>query len=146
MLKSCRFWCYPLPELPPKLQSVDAVLVEDVEGRLASGLRRVCEQVPALLNPGGVCVVVLSGDCRSCDVGIHGAPDGATEPQQHNVNGNCADMVTESRTSYDSGMESIRQWLEKHDLQFVAMQDLQYPVDGSVGLRCAVAGVWLQPK
>lgn len=54
-----RFWHYALPQLPPKLQPVDAVLVEDVSGHLADGLQSVCQQMPELLNPEGVCVVVL---------------------------------------------------------------------------------------
>jgi hypothetical protein len=83
---ACRFWKYPLPDLPPKLQPVDAVLVEDVGGRLgASGLQRVLAQTPQLLNPGGVCVVVLSGqaggsrDRCTADSGSSGAGRGSLE-------------------------------------------------------------------
>ncbi|KAF8064562.1 hypothetical protein HT031_003362 [Scenedesmus sp. PABB004] len=55
-----RFWQFPLPDLPPKLQPVDAVLVEAADGRLeGAGLEHVLEQVPSLLNPEGVCVVAL---------------------------------------------------------------------------------------
>jgi hypothetical protein len=44
------------------LERVDAVLVEDADGELGrEGLQRVCAQVPSLLKPGGVCVVVLGG-------------------------------------------------------------------------------------
>lgn len=68
-----RFWTTPLPELPPKLAPVDAVLIEDVEGRLgAPGLRRVLEQVPALLNPKGVCAVVL-GDTETSGAALAAA-------------------------------------------------------------------------
>eukprot|EP00878_Enallax_costatus_P003625 GHUV01003839.1.p1 GENE.GHUV01003839.1~~GHUV01003839.1.p1 ORF type:complete len:729 (+),score=300.56 GHUV01003839.1:151-2337(+) len=150
-----RFWCYPLPDLPPKLQPVDAVLIEDVEGRLASGLSRVCQQVPALLNPGGVCVVVLPGDSidgqanGGCAAGVDGQQaNGAVEAWQHGPPGrsHAAGVCTPDRSCHRSRIHSVRHWLEEHGLQFVAEQQLQYPVVGSIGPRSAVAGVWLQPK
>jgi hypothetical protein len=42
---------------------VDAVLVEDVDGHLGAGLQSVCEQLPELVSPEGVCVVVV--ECRA---------------------------------------------------------------------------------
>jgi hypothetical protein len=63
-----RFWHCPLPKLPPKLAPVDAVLVEDVDGHLGSGLQSVCEQLPELVSPEGVCVVVVKGRVALEDV------------------------------------------------------------------------------
>ena len=55
-----RFWhCPGLPDLPPKLAPVDALVVEDGAGRLARGRARLLDQVPGVLNPRGVCVVAL---------------------------------------------------------------------------------------
>lgn len=45
------------------------MLVEDVDGHLGEGLEAVCQQLPALLSPEGVCVVVLGpggGDGGGC--------------------------------------------------------------------------------
>jgi hypothetical protein len=141
-LCSCRFWQYALPELPPKLQPVDAVLVEDVEGRLGQGLARVLEQVPGLLNPEGVCVVVLddsssgsnsssaarAGQAAAAAV-VHDAADGDSEQSED------AEFVP--------AMEHVRQRLEQQGLRFVKEQQLRYPLaGGSCGL--ARAGIWLQ--
>lgn len=146
---ACRFWCYPLPELPPKLQPVDAVVVEDVGSRLNSGLFRVCQQLPALLKPGGVCVIVLPGSCSN-SVDEHGmVAVGAADGEDAIC---CSSDATHSvaaclpAASARVGMVCVRQWLQELGLQFVQQQDLLYPVAGAPALQGAVAGVWLQPK
>jgi hypothetical protein len=136
MFVSCRFWQYALPELPPKLQPVDAVLVEDVEGRLGPGLARVLEQVPGLLNPEGVCVVVLDDSSSgaiagpaAATVGLQDAADGDSEQNKY--------------AEFAATMEHVRQRLEGQGLRFVKEQQLRYPLaGGSCGL--ARAGIWLQ--
>lgn len=114
------FWQFDLPDLPPKLAAVDAVLVEDTEGRLGKeGLQAVCAEVPALLQPGGVCVIVLADD------GLQLSPAG-----QQGV----------------ARMAQVRDWLEEAGLQHHADARLQYPVPrqaGGVQLQTAHAGVWL---
>jgi hypothetical protein len=58
-----RFWhCPGLPDLPPKLAPVDAVVVEDGQGRLNAGLDRLLDQLPSVLNPRGVAVVALPAE------------------------------------------------------------------------------------
>jgi hypothetical protein len=58
-----RFWhCPALPDLPPKLAPVDAVVVEDGQGRLNAGLERLLDQLPSVLNPRGVAVVALPAE------------------------------------------------------------------------------------
>lgn len=45
-----RFWHYPaLPDLPPKLAPVDALVIEDAAGRLEAGRGRLLDQVSARL-------------------------------------------------------------------------------------------------
>lgn len=142
----CRFWCYPLPELPPKLQPVDAVLVEDVEGRLGSGLCRVCQQLPALLNPGGVCVVVVPGASSNVADGVERPANGAADGGHPHCS--CCDAAharADCRSS-SAGILSVGQWLTELGLQFVKQEQLPYPVGGAPWLQTAVAGVWLQPK
>jgi hypothetical protein len=140
MLCSCRFWQYALPELPPKLQPVDAVLVEDVEGRLGQGLARVLEQVPSLLNPEGVCVVVL-------DDSSTGSSSTASARQAATIAGVQDAADGDSEQNGDAGfvptMDHVRQRLEQQGLWFVKEQQLRYPLaGGSCGL--ARAGIWLQ--
>ncbi len=56
------FWhCPGLPDLPPKLAPVDAVVIEDAQGRVGPGLERLLDQVPVALNPKGICVLSLAG-------------------------------------------------------------------------------------
>ncbi len=53
-----RFWRYPLPELPPKMQPADAILIADVQRRTPH-LSDALPALPALLKRHGVVVVVL---------------------------------------------------------------------------------------
>eukprot|EP00879_Flechtneria_rotunda_P022819 GHRR01024106.1.p1 GENE.GHRR01024106.1~~GHRR01024106.1.p1 ORF type:complete len:187 (-),score=46.17 GHRR01024106.1:516-1076(-) len=124
----CRFWQYPLPDLPPKLQPVDAVLVEDVDGRLGHGLRHVLEQVPALLNPQGLCVVVLPAASATKDA----------------VAGRHADVPQQQHHSMP--LQDVQTWLQENGLTYVTQQVLHYPVSGSTGSAVGIAhaGVWVQ--
>ncbi|WIA39239.1 hypothetical protein OEZ86_005362 [Tetradesmus obliquus] len=144
-----RFWQYALPELPPKLQPVDAVLVEDVEGRLGPGLARVLEQVPGLLKPEGVCVVVLddsSSSSSSEGTGVGHAADVAAAAAGVGGAAGDADMDEQQQhggSGFVASMRHVRQRLEQQGLRFVKQQQLRYPLaGGSCGLACA--GVWLQ--
>jgi hypothetical protein len=116
------------------------VLVEDVEGRLGAGLERVLEQVPGLLKPDGVCVVVLDDDSSS-------AAD-STEPSAAEAAaggaGNVADEDEQQKgEGFVACMQHVRQRLEQQGLRFVQQQQLRYPLaGGSCGLACA--GIWLQ--
>jgi hypothetical protein len=143
MLCSCRFWQYALPELPPKLQPVDAVLVEDVEGRLGQGLARVLEQVPGLLNPEGVCVVVLddsSSGSSSSSTAARGGQAAAAAGAQDAAGG---DSEQNEDAGFTPSMEHVKQRLGQQGLWFVKEQQLRYPLaGGSCGL--ARAGIWLQ--
>lgn len=114
-----RFWHCPLPQLPPKLQPLDAVLVEDVDGRLGPELESVCQQLPALVNPEGVCVVVL------------GAAGGRADGAAGSVHG-CVSL------------EVVRNWLSESRLEFVQEVELLYSSGGGGVQQQAHAGVWLQ--
>lgn len=111
-----RFWHCPLPKLPPKLQPVDAVLVEDVDGEL--GLQSVCEQLPELVSPEGVCVVVLGQQQQ-----------GQQEGQER------------------ASLEDVRAWLSGSRLEWVKEVRFRYSSGSSSGasLQTARAGIWLHP-
>lgn len=108
-----RFWHCPLPQLPPKLQPVDAVLVEDVDGHLGEGLEAVCQQLPALLSPEGVCVVVLDAGGASCGGRITSLDDVRTWLSESRL-----EFVREVELCYDSGSSAQQQahagvWLQR---------------------------------
>lgn len=126
-----RFWHYPLPQLPPKLQPVDAVLLEDVEGKLGADLQSVCEQLSELLNPEGVCVVVLGAGVASetCVNHYAAVPDASEGPVQHQG----------SKVLLDD----VKKWLHAAGLVFVQQLVVQYERSGTGTLQ-AHAAVWLQ--
>lgn len=95
------------------------MLVEDVDGHLGPGLQSVCEQLPALVSPEGVCVVVLGA------AAYDGGQGGAVLGEQ-----GCASL------------ENVKEWLSESRMEFVREVELQY-MSGSV-LQRAHAGVWLQ--
>jgi hypothetical protein len=91
--------------------------VEDVDGRLGPELESVCQQLPALVNPEGVCVVVLGAADAEGGAGL--GPHG------------CASL------------EAVKTWLSSESrLEFLQEVELVYSSGGS--LQQAHAGVWLQ--
>jgi hypothetical protein len=159
---TCRFWHCPLPQLPPKLAPVDGVLVEDVDGHLGPGLHSVCEQLPLLLNPEGVCVVVLGVGPGSA-VGGTGDAGGAGSIQ--GVDGGGAAACGDGGVTHESvgdgdarvegcvegsvgaggaaSLQDVKAWLGAAGLRFVQEVWLQYSSGGSL-VQAAHAGVWLQ--
>jgi hypothetical protein len=94
--------------------------VEDVDGRLGPELESVCQQLPALVNPEGVCVVVLgaAGAEKAAGLGPHG----------------CASL------------EDVKAWLSVSEsrLEFVQEVELLYSSGSGAAVQQARAGVWLQ--
>lgn len=125
----CRFWHCPLPQLPPKLQPVDAVLVEDVDGKLGSGMQSVCQQLPALLNPEGVCVVVVGA----------AVPGVSTS---HSSAGAAADGAADGTgQQLSASLKEVKDWLLEAGLVFVRDTEIHYR-SGSC-MQAAYAGVWM---
>jgi SAM-dependent methyltransferase len=146
-----RFWQYALPEMPPKLHVVDAVLVEAVEARKQPWLRRILEQVPGLLKSNGTCVVVLPWDGKTEGVG-----QGVTNSTGTSVQSSSA--VAEVSIGIEAG-ESLGQQVGDHSgntitatqvgellgslgMMFVAEERFEYPVQGGAGAEYAHAMVW----
>jgi len=121
----CRFWHYPLPHLPPKLQPVDAVLVEDVDGKLGSGMQSVCQQLPALLNAEGVCVVVV----------------GAAVPGVSTPGAAAAGAADGTGKQLSTSLKEAKDWLLEAGLVFVRDTEIHYR-SGSC-MQTAYAGVWM---
>jgi hypothetical protein len=92
---------------------VDAVLVEDVDGHLRGGLEAVCQQLPALLSPEGVCVVVLGAGGASGGVQITSLEDVRAWLSESRM-----EFVREVELFYDSGSSAQQQahagvWLQR---------------------------------
>jgi hypothetical protein len=98
------------------------------------------EQVPGLLNPEGVCVVVLDDSSSSSSDVISAEPAAAGVAD---VAGSADVDEQQSSESFVADMQHVRQRLEQQGLRFVKQQQLRYPLaGGSCGLACA--GIWLQ--
>ena len=149
-----RFWQYALPELPPKLHVVDAVLVEAVEVRKQPWLRRILEQVPGLLKPKGTCVVVLPGDgegirkdegssqamaSSSCSSGViaeevGGQEDGSSRKAKEDESGS----GVQARVT----AAEVRDVLGELGMSFVAEEKFEYSVQDGEAAGFAHAMVW----
>lgn len=104
--------------------------MEDVDGHLGTGLLSVCQQLPELLSPEGVCVVVVGGGQVADSVGdsaaasLHvNAARAAGEP-----------LVTSGVTS----LEQVKGWLEEAGLVFV--RELELPFARSLGIGRGESG------
>ena len=92
------------------------------------GLQSVCEQLPELVSPEGVCVVVL----------------GQQQPgQQERASLEDVAAGQQERAS----LEDVRAWLSGSRLEWVREVQFRYSSGSSSGasLQTARAGIWLHP-
>lgn len=124
-----------------------------------TGYSTCLQQVPALLNPQGVCVVVLDSSRSSSGRGSNNlklsvAPDISRNGADAAHEISCTDHAPAaaaaaagvgSGSGFEQSMEGVKLWLEQQGFRFIKDQQVRYPVMGGSELKVAHAGVWLQP-